>query len=802
MKRFIGTFKDVNEVAFWVFIYADDGRSNTTTENLILADTPVVISMENDENIFKPCKYCSATINIITEEVNFYFVANKITDVRVEICRQNDPEDAGDLSDIFTGYVLPESFNQGFHNTYDEFTLNCIDRLAALKYSKYTRINDGGFVSVIDILKEGLLYKGGLTHIDLPDDLFQYSTYNDLEVESRHFENLFISESNFFNEDGEAWTWAEVIEELMKYLCCTCYIKDGTIANILHYPHLVEANLKTRTRRKYFKTSSNWYDVSAEDQNFELSWYRYNLSDGNVTILPAYNEVKIKSDNYPIDFDEADFTSLEADNITDTNQTTMQSGRILPFTGYLYKITQAINPNNSGKEYWWLTSFYKPKGNVVMQGYNDGASSIDTSIYPTKLNLLNKYIGCSLIGQTVKGAKEDGSNILNYNFTPSLTNYLVLSLIPYQGDYQYYWPTSNDYLLEYVSTTPIVSGPNFYITFDISGKLYAKAQGKYASISTVDERDTFSFDNISNQTSNNYAFGGIDDRLLPLPSNPSLTAMLRFGNYYWNGSGWVTSFATFELPIEEDASKYGSFTNKKTSKFTQNIEGGLYVIPCNASTIMNGTIEFRLLYPKKFENWWYKFAGSTTSWDPSQIIFNKFALAVVNSSASENLNGKNSDSTEYTIVIDDDNISQYNTIEQKICTWDNLAPNYSSMYIGANENDLEYVSKVIFPDFDNNKGFRFEEYGLQMYYGQLNDPQLEYKCTLSGFIEPEKIVKDSQFYFNYDISFVVNGYDYDVRNNRTSVTLMELKNMEKVEISKENTERQFYRTGLIYKANP
>ena len=798
MKTYTGQFYDLNEVKHKVIIRIN--TSATGGGELQFTTSPVVITLENDDNIFKPCKYTSATINLISVDYNMYFVANKITDIEVDVYKINDPEDDGDFEVIFSGYVLPESFNQAFNNTYNEYSLNCIDKLAATKYFKYEKINDGQFVSFLDILKYIFFDRLNLTYIDYDDSVCSLSL-GQYEFDGDILASLYISETNFFNEDDEPWLLSEVVEEMMKYLCCSCYMKGGNTIYVMYLPSYNSSNIyRIRHRKNY-----NYYQYTYTNFIYNLDYINDDCSNGSISVNPAFNEIKLVSDNYPIDFSEANMLNEDYENITDTQDATLQSGRILPFIGYLYKLTQPIKPDNKDKEYWWLTSFLKPKGNITLSGYNDGGTATDTSIYPTDLTSFNRYVGCCLIGQNITDAKIDEEGVeynnlkLNYNFTPSLKNKLVMSLIPYKTmDEDYRYPTDDDIMLHYVSTSPIVAGQNFFITFNISGELYGVRQGKYASLDTVDEREQFNFSSISNQNTNTHAFSGIEDKIIPLPSEPSLTAILRFGEYYWSGQGWQQSYTTFELPLEKQES-YGRFTNKKTSKFTQNIPSGLYTIPCNIGTgVLNGIVEFSLVYPHKFVQYYATMVGIPQI-DISALYFDEFAIEIVNSSVNTKAES-NTDSTEYMIVIDDDNITEYSTIEQKICTWDNLAPNYSSVYIGPDEDELYFVDKMWF-DYDNE--VRFEERALQLYYSQLYKPQLEYTVDINKFIEPHDLVQYDFLadYVNVN-RYVLNGYNFDVANCVNTLTLRELKEFVKPEISKENIDRQYYRTGLIYKANP
>ena len=160
----------------------------------------------------------------------------------------------------------------------------------------------------------------------------------------------------------------------------------------------------------------------------------------------------------------------------------------------------------------------------------------------------------------------------------------------------------------------------------------------------------------------------------------------------------------------------------------------------------------------------------------------------------------NTDSTEYTIIIDDDNVNEYTDIEHKICTWDDLAVNYSSVMVGYNYEEVFYLDKV---QFDQDNYIRFEEYALQNYYSQLRTPQVIYNVSIINYIQPSMLVRYRSLYEETNImDYIVSGYEWDLRSMKNNITLHELKDFISADISKENIQRQYYRTGLIYKANP
>lgn len=848
--KYIGTFNNIKGVGYQIELVVDNGAD--TVNELILSDNPVTISFDVTDDIFKPCKYKGATIRCVTDRYLSQFVSDKITDVKVDIIELGEE---GDNHIIFRGFVTPESFNQQFCNLYDEYELNCIDALSALKYIKYEKLNEGGNVSILELLQESFFRIGRLEQIDVDNNIGLISLH-DLEIETKMLEYLFVSESNFFDEDNCAWMWSDVIEEIMKYLCCSCFV-EGLRVYVINYRNIKSA--KQYSRVLYNRLGSPIV-YNHSNYIYEVDHKVDKCSDGNITTNPSYNEIKLVCDNYPIDGSDLNMISKDVHDVTSLSERKLRDGRTLAFIPYLYKVTQPLIElynDIDDNEYWYFNKFLKPN-NMNLYGYNDGATSVDTSKYPTNLLEYARYFGCCLIGNNVVDARKDltdrqkdfyhwplinetddvlylwsdnaiNGNIdydknedgtlkypritivrtyqpgdyiteLNYSVSPQLNNKLVFSLIPYMTrEDDYHWPSASDVFLEFTSQSTFVATENFFVTFKITGDLFATQQGKYAHINTVDDRDYFSFYNINNVNTMPRAF--VYDKLrLPLPENPSLTAVLRIGNSYWNGSTWQESYASFELPLEQDENNFGHFTNLKNSKFTYNIEPNLYCVSCNYSKPLIGQLEFKLLYPQKFINYYYKFAGSSKVIDVNKLIFTDFAINVVNGSTSTNLDKTNTDSTEYTIIIDDDNVNEYTDIEHKICTWDDLAVNYSSVMVGYNYEEVFYLDKV---QFDQDNYIRFEEYALQNYYSQLRTPQLIYNVSIVNYIKPSMLVRYSSLHQETNIlDYIVSGYEWDLRSMKNNITLHELKDFISADVSKENIQRQYYRTGLIYKANP
>lgn len=110
---------------------------------------------------------------------------------------------------------------------------------------------------------------------------------NDLNV----FEEMTISEQNFFDEDNKAMTLKEILEEVCKFLNWTCVDWRGELyfIDIDHKSIYYKYDCDLNTYSKATPIALNVSDIGfAGSEHF-------------LDILPGYNKVTIKCSNYPIE---------------------------------------------------------------------------------------------------------------------------------------------------------------------------------------------------------------------------------------------------------------------------------------------------------------------------------------------------------------------------------------------------------------------------------------------------------------------------------------------------------------------
>jgi len=279
--RIIGTFINYdNSKTYWLKIgefgpikYIEDGDAQVTDNDAIFfSDDPINISSEM-EDTFENVYVRSCEINLIANfDIRKYVVAENIYDLPVEI-RYDDEEGAV----VFSGYVVPLSFNQSYAVTFNEFTVNCVDKLGLLEYLKFkpyiTSMNYGTPRSFIDMIV-------GIENVDADRSKpikFADKVYN---IEYDHTQDTKINPQIFIGDDEENqddWmTCKEALEEIGKIYGCYFW-QDGDslkVENILLYD------------------LNNPYLVQQGD---------YMADDTNITIQEAYNRIECQVDLSTID---------------------------------------------------------------------------------------------------------------------------------------------------------------------------------------------------------------------------------------------------------------------------------------------------------------------------------------------------------------------------------------------------------------------------------------------------------------------------------------------------------------------
>ena len=281
--KIIGTFKDLyeNNITLEIENTSVSGETVYIEDDGDLyfnADEPIKIT-DNTSDLMDVLCLSNMTINFHSKNyAGDLFYGNNELSSTVKV--------SGATGVLFDGIIDPLMFNQDYNSWYDEFSVNCIDKLATLQFRKYKNIKDkqtyeeqvmsGGFKTFQELLVD-LLPSGGTIWYDQSVSLPSIST-------TRVFENLRISESTFFGDDYDSvWTNDQVITEILRYL--NLHIRQiGSDFYVFNWQNQSLTDWVNIVTYEHKAIAHNTINVTEE---------KHKSDDTNVSVEESYNQVKI-----------------------------------------------------------------------------------------------------------------------------------------------------------------------------------------------------------------------------------------------------------------------------------------------------------------------------------------------------------------------------------------------------------------------------------------------------------------------------------------------------------------------------
>lgn len=716
--KYVGKFRDKNDALHTVTITTKNG---TGTRNLVLCTSPFVEELEGSDNsIFKPCKYSSATVRVLTQGVSDYMFdifQSKAQDVSVVLTDENNNVE-------WTGFVTPNLYDMSFESDKEELEIECQDALSTLQYFKYKVVDTKPKAqSFLDIIRTMFRTKTPYKTMLFPSFLQNIT-----------LDKLKISEQNFMDEDGDDWTMQDVLEEICKYLNVTC-VASGDSIWFINYCSL---NKVEYTR---YKIPYNTSDKIKTTSNYEVNGNSYSENGGKISLLPSYNQISVVSkineysDLLPDVFDEKYLTN---------NNGNWNSIRSYILNGDSYNTTNGV----LGRYKFVSNPHYK----TYYYNKDTGASiNLDAvRAYPD----LQNYIGATLLQASFEEYNRGNIDSSYCSKTDkSLTNYILI----HQHDKQKGLK---------VFSTVVSEIPETYIGRDtkmvIKGSALFMDRANWMYIPT--------------------SYGNKDDDFNRM--NLYLECKLKWGKYYFHnytettsGNGWRYSFSrrgywntqegTFRLFF------YASDTKHINNKDFQvldtsgdfNVSGipSGYVIPLPESVTVQGSIpEFEIYTRGRVDN----------SYRLDAIWLKNFGIELA---IGQDSNVKDDDwqtDTEYTNVINEEYVEEADDIECKINTWDNKAPTYS-VVLYDDGNNQSYLDRV--KNLTSGESHRLEEHIIYDFVNQYKQPSIQLELNLKERISPITVV--SVPILDRDKKFIVDSYSRDYYSCSNNIKLIEKWNL-------------------------
>ena len=277
-----GQFKDFNNDTVEVFINNTNGGNGQVEigENgLFFTGDPVEI-VTNIDNTFEHIIKKSCTINLLARNyVGDYFFADNVRTVSVQIVKNSET--------IFSGYIEPNTFSQGYSMPLEEFTLNCTDYLSTLQYLNY---NDAT-INNYDDLRANAANK---SFQNILQELFgSQNIWYDLSKgktagsEATLFQDLGINENYIYGEDfDDIMTQEELLNEMLKYLNLHI-IQEGTEFYVYDW------NTIKNERSEWLNIFTDVRKSFPVNHITMLSDHHADNST-NITVADVYNSIQIK----------------------------------------------------------------------------------------------------------------------------------------------------------------------------------------------------------------------------------------------------------------------------------------------------------------------------------------------------------------------------------------------------------------------------------------------------------------------------------------------------------------------------
>lgn len=261
--------------------------------------SPFTVTIDSEEFIYTPTRFSTATLAI--------FGGDYLQDLFSTDYRMHRVTLYADGVAVWCGYIKPELYTQDYSSDKFNLEVNCYSAMSVLEYVEYKQAGEErGFVSLWSLIKKCIEESRGLyTAVYIPHVYgVSQSAYNNW---NNPLEQMMISEQNFFDEDDNAMSMKEVLEEIMKLMNWTCADWRGEL-------YFIDVDNETGEYYRYTADLSSYTQVQADEMNVQEIGFAG--SDHTLDVLPGYNKASVRCSNYPVgdalpgtSFDEMEYVA-------------------------------------------------------------------------------------------------------------------------------------------------------------------------------------------------------------------------------------------------------------------------------------------------------------------------------------------------------------------------------------------------------------------------------------------------------------------------------------------------------------
>lgn len=785
-----GYFMDFEGVLHSVS-FITNPRSDAYGDIRLAGDSPVVVSYSENEYLYDPIRTSTCTVKVVSSHYLMNLYSGKAQGTQV-ILRN---EDTNTIE--WCGFLQPNLYNQGFTECIEEIEFEASDCLSTLQYLRYEYFYNGNgqpmivsFKNIVDTIADRCKL--------INSYVFTQKLYsNSDESKIFDFKEFYISENNFYSEEGEPWTYQEVLEETCKYFGYVCF-QWGDRIYFMDYDKYNSD--KSMVGYRYVK-EDNWYNrnyITLSNPN-RITEKSIRGTGADISLDDVFNKVSVNCNYYNLEHLLPDL--FEDELLTERNQMTLttvvnRGQEIGSKTSYIVYDHKNIKSH-----------FYKP---IV------GESIHEIEVQPTedefnKRTFFTDFVGANIVDMyylnysDLNGKTFESKEWEKYLMISQLNRPWCKGPIVGENDTTKYWENYNFPIMEFTqipqifidnhkevyesNTTTGGRVPTTRVGFGTSSStpnsrpsintnksehyLVIRAEGAFTPFfveSYVPENvDEKGFNKWSNTEYGGYTFDLIKDTTKKEQNfAPKLTFYLEIPTAgWWDGSKWVDYETWFEVPLEElhysDEIWYSwkNTQNKVETNLFLGISG--YKIQLPESMESTAFMQFKIGMPKRFA---HVSGGDDNGEAGNAFCFIKnLEMDIV----SRNTALLKDEDIVYENVIDDNNVVDGPEWELKITSDNNITYSFST------------VSTKYGEDMVNTTNFRFydmegelilpEERIIERFVNQYSTPTLKENMTVDMTFTPAQMVTDTY----WDKNFVIVGQEIDYQMCRQEITLLEKK---------------------------
>lgn len=764
-----GFFRDISDNLYKVVIITDYQQYNSNLgqgqgEEITLLANPISIEYDsNSDDVFAPYRCSTMTVRFLQSQYDEEL--NNALGNNVFVTLQK--EEGGRYKTIWQGFATPNAYNQAFINVVgDEFELEAQDALSTLKYCKFKRQETKHHLTIKDYIQLAFYQLNGL---------FKTCIY---PTTPNNFLDICIPQENWFDEDNEAMSYLEILEEICKYLGFTLTTEGESI--ILLDPHCDEY-------AQFNLQSGEIQTVTFIRENETLNKEDISSDDCNVSLLPSYNKVSLTAKHYPVEKKIPKFEDMELE----------------PCSGYGVKGQYGASTlcDSTGEDSLHVQLF-KVFNNQI------GAHNVFL-----RYNHFDPYEDFTFYSHPKDENKEYTPKLPIANETTLNKDFLFSHNVSAPCEYETQEikkeefgnvPKSVSLKKAFIFQTAFGNSQNKELFLDLS-----KQKDDWSEINQSIDQVLFSH-RIARVTTNDNPFGNIVNinfnfscywgsylpcKKLQKNDYKELLYRLRFADKYYNDKEKKWQDKPYNCSVQYDDGGNLIVPNSNTDWKTSLLFGEHKGINVQLPTNQTGDVYFEFMRPftsmrqvakiKKgalFDEKYYEKYRGTEGCN----LITDYEATIYGLSY-------NTDDTEtvYENVLSDNKfIEEKSDIELKVCTFeDGKATSYSSPYFYSQEKGVQILRGLDYGLYFGTP----EENIITRAINQYQTPQLKMEITLNRELSFISSITSSWF---PDKNFIPTSYTFDPQQMNYTYTFLELKDISTFQpIVKKDKERKQKRNG-------